>query len=147
MSVKTAVPEGMVEITCENPKCRATRIIQPQDKFQVRFCKPCQKDHRNQLAREKRAAKRKEKEAKAVAKAATAKKNKNDKGAKKLKAAKAAAAPAETAPAETPALNSDQVKAAFEKNGPAETVATVAAPEPAPVVAAVVSEEPVAKTA
>jgi adenine-specific DNA methylase len=48
-------------INCKAKGCDATRVIQVQDKFQVKFCIEHQREERNRLRRERRAAKAKAK--------------------------------------------------------------------------------------
>lgn len=45
-------------VTIKCVDCKTERTIMKQDEFQVTRCLDCQKDHRNKLRREKRAAKK-----------------------------------------------------------------------------------------
>ena len=45
-------------ITCVEPGCTEKRVIMKQDEFQATRCLDHQKDHRNKLRRDKRAAKK-----------------------------------------------------------------------------------------
>ena len=50
-----------VEITCAEKGCKEKRVIKKQDAFQVKYCIPHQKENRNKLRRDRRAAKAKAK--------------------------------------------------------------------------------------
>lgn len=43
-----------VTITCKEKGCNEKRVIKKQDQFQVDYCIPHQKEHRNRLRRERR---------------------------------------------------------------------------------------------
>jgi len=54
--VTARVQPKLIAINCQ--RCGAERVIKIQDKFQVKYCKNCQKEHRNARRREIRRIKK-----------------------------------------------------------------------------------------
>lgn len=68
LSTGVMTTDEVITIKCKNASkkskpdaCVGERVIKKQDKFQVKFCVPCQKENRNELRRNRRAAQAKAK--------------------------------------------------------------------------------------
>lgn len=59
-AAKAATSKSLILIHCQREGCKATRLIHPQDKFQVKYCVECQKIATRERAKERRRLKREE---------------------------------------------------------------------------------------